>query len=491
MPGTYTTPTPIDCKICGEHFDFLKKFTNHLAKAHKLKSIDYAIVHLYDGVKPSCLECGGETRYQSLEFKRYCREHSHIAEALAGSLGGRAKKTWNKDQTKDTNPILAQFSKACLGAGNPFFGKTHAPELMQQINDKNRLTFEEVQRRVISCAHHMTLLSTSDDYQQRQVSKLHLRCDDCGTEDHVTLFNVERCWMCRECYPVGSRDQIELFHFIRDELGFIDAVLNDRTVIDPYELDIWIPSKRVAFEYHGLYWHSVPREQKEDTKNSFERARMKQKHMECVKQNVRLVQFFSDEWRDKIEICKSMVRNVLGVVPLKLNARDCELIEVNTMEAQDLLEKSHLNGYTRSSYKIGLKHPIHGLVSVATIRTPIQKKWGDVLELARMASLPNIVVRGGASKMLKHLFKRASDLKKEGLLSYADLRTGTGGVYEACGFDFMGATGQGYWYTSGRNREDRFKYRAQNGMTENEYVKSQGVRAVWNVGNAVYLKKII
>lgn len=36
----------------------------------------------------------------------------------------------------------------------------------------------------------------------------------------------------------------------------IDALLNDRQVLKPAELDIYVPSKKLAIEYDGMYWHS-------------------------------------------------------------------------------------------------------------------------------------------------------------------------------------------------------------------------------------------
>ena len=73
----------------------------------------------------------------------------------------------------------------------------------------------------------------------------------CGrqTEDHVR---------CPTCFPhekiETSEEETELFDFARSVAP--DAVRSDRSVIYPRELDVYIPSKRLALEFDGLYWHN-------------------------------------------------------------------------------------------------------------------------------------------------------------------------------------------------------------------------------------------
>lgn len=483
MAGTYVTKSPCTCAICGETFDFQKKLTNHISKEHKLKSLDYTIKHLYNGKRPSCPVCDSETKYVSLGFKKYCIAHANVAMKEAGRIGGTMKKTWSKNRTKDNHLTLKEFSDNHSGEGNPFFGKRHPEELQKKITEKLRLPFDEVLRRVTATTPDVALLSSKDDYLNKMLTKLHVVCKQCNTEDYVTLANIERCWRCRVCHPNGSRKQIDIFRWIKEDLGFADAVCSDRSVISPLELDIWIPSKNIAIEYHGLYWHSG------DVEDTFIKERHLEKYTKCKEKGIRLLQFFDDEFQNTPEICMSMIKNALGVIGTKLNARDCELKEISTEDAKEFLQNNHIAGYTRSSVKFGLIHPQHGLVSVATLRTPIQKKWGSVIELARMASKTGIVVRGGASKLLNACVNRGKEMGFEGILSYSELRYGEGHTYEKCGFEFKTQTGKNYWYTDGKKRYDRFKFRAQDGLTETDYAVKMGVRAVWGVGNAVYVKQ--
>ena len=69
---------------------------------------------------------------------------------------------------------------------------------------------------------------------------------------------------CPHCYPikVGSYKQIELKDFCKEY--FLNLIENDRDLIKPYELDIVIPEKHIAFEFNGIYWHSNKRKDDKD-----------------------------------------------------------------------------------------------------------------------------------------------------------------------------------------------------------------------------------
>ena len=271
---------------------------------------------------------------------------------------------------------------------------------------------------------------------------------------------------------------VEVWEFIEGTLGIV-------ATIDDDAVRVVLSDRHVRIEHHDLRWaHDGT-----VTSLAFDRKVQERTFKAHRAAGFKVIQVYSDEWENQRAVCESIIRNALGACTVRLNARDCELREIDTGEARAMLQGSHISGYTRCSHKVGLVHPDHGLVSVATLRTPIQKKWGDVAELARFSSKLDVVVRGGASKLLSHLIAHARAQGKEGLLSYAELRFGEGEVYARCGLERQPNTGQGYGYTDGLRRWDRFKFRAQNGMTEKQYALSQNVRAVWGVGNAVYLTK--
>ena len=266
-------------------------------------------------------------------------------------------------------------------------------------------------------------------------------------------------------------------------MGFADTETLTRSVISPFELGVWVPSSKLAIECSDLCWHN----KKND--NVFDTHHHRQKYDACSKEGIRLLQFFSDEWIEKNEICRSITDNALGLTATKLNARDCEFVVLDPKTSRQFLEENHIGGATPAKRHTGLVHPKHGLVSIMTLRTPIQKKWGHVTELARSCSRLHFSVRGGTSRLTHHARSWAHGCGYDGILSYADLRFGDGKVYEKCGFTYMTDNKTNYWYTNGVKRFNRFVYRARDGMSEREVAEINQVRPIYGCGNAIYLMK--
>jgi hypothetical protein len=469
------------CKICNEKFLHAKKLSDHIKKTHRMSSIDYVVKYNHDNIRPMCVNCGQETRFVSLTggFKKYCIVDSNLAESKSGRKGGSLKKTWNKGLTKTSDVRIAAMAVNSLGEGNSFFGKHHNKEMLKKMTVMKRLTHDEIVERIKETK--VVLHSTYEDYED-QNTPLDISCPTCGTHDKVSLFNLKRCWSCKTCFPTASKPQIEVADFVKS-LGFTDVEISTRKVIAPLELDVWVPSKKLAIEYHGLYWHSGGKS------GVFEKTKHRKKYEVCRDNGIRLIQFFSDEWINKGDICRSIIANALGTNSIKLHARDCKVIPITQPESRAFVDANHISGSTRAKHHLGLFHKKLGLVGVATTRTPIQKKHGHVMELARMCFLKGVSIRGGASKLLIDVKALAVVDGFEGLLSYAELRYGTGGVYEKCGFTLVNEALNNYWYCDGERRYDRFKFRAQPGKTENQVTAEAGVRAVYGSGNKIFLWK--
>lgn len=108
---------------------------------------------------------------------------------------------------------------------------------------------------------------------------------------------------CPHCANKLSNGENELFEFIKTLCN--DAVQRERTIISPYELDVYIPSKRIAIEYNDLAWHS------EKFKGDAVKTYHLMKTNLCKEKEIRLIHFFEDEWLDKKEIVKSMLTEIL------------------------------------------------------------------------------------------------------------------------------------------------------------------------------------
>lgn len=75
--------------------------------------------------------------------------------------------------------------------------------------------------------------------------------------------------LCAHMY-VGNFNYSEsfLFECIRDLFPGSAVVRNSRKIISPYELDVYVPEKKLAFEYDGCKWHSAADVQERDGRKS-------------------------------------------------------------------------------------------------------------------------------------------------------------------------------------------------------------------------------
>jgi hypothetical protein len=479
----------VECLICHMWTSDKRSLASHLTAMHKeITTEEYTIQYLLGGNKPSCIECGKETRYVSFEFKRYCKEHSHLAEAEAGKIGGKIKATWNKGKTKEDDVRLFNQSIAVTGSRNHFFGKQHSELTKEVISNKGKLTEEEWTSRIEKRNKEFEILSTYEGYFSRQLQRLKLVCKKCGLKQEKTLVAYERGSLCIKCHPfVTSRAEVDIGDFVEQILG-LPIERNNRKLIGPKELDVYVPSKKFAIEYNGLYWHM----QKEGDK-AFNKNKHLDKFNSCIDQGINLFHIFSDEWINKTDLIKSMLRSRLSKSEVLLDARKCIVdMNVSSKEAEVFFERTHISGQTKASKYFGLRYD-GKLVSCVSLRTPFHKKYREskTIEIARFSTELNTNIRGGFGKLLKVVERYCFDNGYKSILSYCDLRFGMGKVYESTGFELMNDnTGMNYWYTDGISRFDRFNTRAKDGKTEAQIAEEKGFSRVYGCGNKVFLKQI-
>jgi hypothetical protein len=196
--------------------------------------------------------------------------------------------------------------------------------------------------------------------------------------------------------------------------------------------------------------------------------------------------FYSDDWNTKQELIRSMIDSRLGKSVNIYDARKLQLVEDPELTKQ-FLELNHISGWCRSVKSFGLvEKTTKELVCLLTLRKPLHKE-PDVVEIARFCSKQQSNVRGGFSRLLSASVKWSVDNNYTKIISYCDLNTGTGRVYEATGFKLVKEnTGINYWYTDGTVRYNRFKFRAQPGKTEREVAEENSVYRVYGCGNSLY-----
>lgn len=282
-----------------------------------------------------------------------------------------------------------------------------------------------------------------------------------------------------------SIEEVEICEFIRS-LG-IDVEESNRTILLGKELDIYIPSKKIAIEVNGLYWHSYS----PSTGKKEDRTRHIKKTQLSKSSGISLIHITDFEWNTKRDQIKSLLLSKLGMNK-RISARNCSIELINKQDEKQFLETYHLQGSVRSMFSVGLYYKTE-LLMIITVGKSRFSKSADY-EILRMCTKSGITVVGGISKLLSEIKKKLSGSK---IISYCDLSKGSGNGYESAGFSFVNNTGPGYFWTNGTNVVSRYKCQKKQlskwlksfdrEKSESINLFDAGYRRYWDCGNAIYI----
>lgn len=289
---------------------------------------------------------------------------------------------------------------------------------------------------------------------------------------------------CQSCAKTESKWELEMKDYIRS-LGF-NADKN-RQLINPFELDILIEEKKLAFEANGLWWHSEANQSN------------KQYHLNktelCEKKGIQLMHIFEDEWMNNSDLVKSMISNKLGKSNRLIFARKCTVKEVSDIDTKLFLDANHLQGkLTILNYNIGLyyNNELVSIMALGKSRYDEKYEW----ELYRFCSLKYTNVIGGANKLLSYFNKNKNP---NNIISYANRRFSIGGIYDKMDFIYQGKTDSlNYWYIHkdeikrfGRQQFQKHLLKDKlsifdESLTEVENMKKNNYYRIWDCGNLIY-----
>ncbi len=300
--------------------------------------------------------------------------------------------------------------------------------------------------------------------------------------------------ICRVCNPIErntfkSKYEDEINSWLLS-LGFSqDKILrNHRSLITPLEVDFYIPSKKLAIEFDGLWSHSESGGDKNE-KYHIEKTEA------CKKLGVQLIHIFEDEWLFSKEIIKSIISIKVGKAKIVIRARDCEVKPVSSvMELKHYYTNTHMQGYIDTAKSYGLYYN-SALVSCISLSRPRYDKNYEY-ELVRASNNLFTIVSGGFDRLIKYAIE---DLKIKSLLSYVDLRYFSGSSYKS--WSSLRQTQPNYFYTKDySSRETRYKYRKSSlkklfpdiysdDLTEWQIMQLAGYDRIYDCGNYVFVKE--
>lgn len=108
--------------------------------------------------------------------------------------------------------------------------------------------------------------------------------------------------ICRKCHPRSSGED-ELYAYIKSLNPNLDIKRHNKSTVKPLELDIYIPSLRLALEYNGVYWHST----KHITDINYHLNKTKL----CESKDIWLIHIWEWEWINNKDKIKTFLKNLI------------------------------------------------------------------------------------------------------------------------------------------------------------------------------------
>lgn len=233
-----------------------------------------------------------------------------------------------------------------------------------------------------------------------------------------------------------SNGEREVIKYIKELLPKVRIYKNYRKLIFPKEVDIYIPSRKLAIEFNGIYFHSHNNGGKSRTYHL-------DKLKKCQEKGIKLLQIWDIEWINKKEIIQNIIRNIL--IPEKNTLKSLRYLKVNQINskiANNFLENYHLKGSDNSDIQLGLYYNTE-LLSVMTFKKSKSKKsieW----KLSRYCVKSGIQITGGSKKLFNYFVKK---YKPKKIVAFSDSRWFGGGLYKRLGFKFNSIIKPTFYYT--------------------------------------------
>lgn len=264
------------CEICKRFCKDNRSLGVHVKAVHHMTAKEYYIKHI--GPQKYCLTCGKPTNFVSLTqgFRDHC---------------------CNKCAQLD--PIVAKArEEGCLA----HFGYTNANKDPEKHNRIINTRVKHINK--LANQNNLTAIPHSDSYMLSRI---------CAALNIEIIKIGQKCFVHNEDYS----KLIELFNNWKNgqsllELQVIDCIksiykgqiiYNDKTIISPKELDVYLPERELAFEINGNYRHS------KEFKDKFYHIN---KTNLCKDKNIKLVHIFEFEWQENKDKVKQCIYNAIN-----------------------------------------------------------------------------------------------------------------------------------------------------------------------------------
>lgn len=278
--------------------------------------------------------------------------------------------------------------------------------------------------------------------------------------------------------PSRSKYEDELVYLL-NQWGIKRVEINNTSILDGKEIDIYLPDYKIGIEFNGDYWHS-------DiflTDHNGRTTSHQEKSLKALEKGVFLFHIFEREWNNSE--CQTKIidrlKTILLLNTIKVPARKCDIVSLSKKEKKEFLDRNHIQGNDHCSVQIGLKYQGE-LVSCMTFIPSKNKKY--TWELSRFCNKKGYIVQGSASKIFKYFLSSIN--LGDTIVSYNDITKTSGKIYEILGFQCISINQPNYVWINFNTKDIRSRYQEQD-SGEVERMHNQNYHRVCDCGTKTWV----
>lgn len=339
------------CQICNKECNGTKGLGSHITKLHKITSKDYYDNYMDQSNNHSCIICGKPTWFVNLQvgYAIHCSNRCAQKDPTTLAKSHNTKLIKYGDPTYTNRQKAIETMKYLYGVENisqrECFGDKVKQTKLSRYGDEN---YNNREKAAQTC---LNLYNVTNPYQieeikekaktnnynqttyQKRINTRYNDLDNYELENNCTRYNK-----ILDLYGQGwlnIKDTLTLLHYKgstfipNDQISIIEEYYNNQThgtsnieqqiydsilanyngtilrrtksIISPYELDIFLPDINLGIEFNGNYWHSMEAGQA----NNYHLM----KSLLCRDKSIRLIHIYEFE---NLELQINLVINLIN-----------------------------------------------------------------------------------------------------------------------------------------------------------------------------------
>ena len=212
----------------------------------------------------------------------------------------RSQRVWNENYDKIIDKIKCTNIK---NLGVEFAGQSK--DVINKIINKKKINVTDIENKYNCIQQKKLFKKYGQGWKSLHLEKIIFGGRKFISNEYIQLIHQ----YSNENHKINSISNKE-----KELLKYIESIYDDKIIENNtniiannnhryYELDIYLPKLHIAFEFNGIYWHSIK------YKDKYYHQR---KTLLCYAQNIQLIHIWENDWDNNNELIKKQIYELIN-----------------------------------------------------------------------------------------------------------------------------------------------------------------------------------